>query len=70
MKFTNNNGYTTRNETMECFQHYTLVKSGYRAIVCDLQGVVTETKFLLTDPAVNSIDQSFGNTDMGKKGML
>jgi hypothetical protein len=47
-----------------------LIKSGYRAIVCDLQGVVTGTKYLLTDPAVNSIDRYFGNTDLGREGMF
>jgi hypothetical protein len=62
-------GYTTRNDTMECFQHYTFVKSGYRAVVCDLQGVITPKRFILTDPAVNSLDQRFGNTDWGKKGI-
>ncbi len=31
---------------------------------------MTNTKYLLTDPAVNSIDRSFGNTDIGREGML
>jgi hypothetical protein len=54
---------------MDAFQHYTYVKSDKYAICCDLQGVLTGNKYYLTDPAVNSIDQSFGNTDMGKKGI-
>jgi hypothetical protein len=32
------------------------VKSDYQAVVCDLQGVVTTDKYVLTDPAVNSLD--------------
>lgn len=46
------------------------MKSGYQAVVCDLQGVITDDRFLLTDPAVNSLEQLFGNTDCGKQGMI
>jgi hypothetical protein len=42
---------------MECFQHFTFEKSGCYAICCDLQGVMTDDKYLLTDPAVNSISK-------------
>jgi len=45
------------------------VKSGYLAVVCDLQGVVKGNNYLLTDPAVNSRSQAFGNTDCGINGM-
>jgi hypothetical protein len=46
------------------------VKFGYRAVVYDLQGVITHDKYLLIDPAVNSLDKRFENTDCGKKGMI
>ncbi len=43
-------------------------------MVVDLQGVqrVKEGKtfFYLTDPAINSINRSFGATDMGEQGIL
>jgi len=51
---------------MDTFHHYSYVKSGKYAICCDLQGVITGNKYYLTDPAVNSVDQRFGNTDIGK----
>lgn len=55
---------------METFQHYTFIKSRRYAICCDLQGVLDGAKYLLTDPAVNSLDKRFGNTDMGVDGIL
>ena len=54
---------------MECFQHYTYVKSGCQAICCDLQGVYSDGKYILTDPAINSRSRSFDNTDMGLDGI-
>jgi len=54
---------------MDAFQHYSYVKSGKYAICCDLQGVLVGNKYFLTDPAVNSIDNRFGNTDIGKIGI-
>jgi hypothetical protein len=55
---------------MDTFQHYTYVKSNKCAICCDLQGVLDGTMYFLTDPAVNSLDKRFGNTDMGREGIL
>lgn len=68
-KWTNNGGYSTGTSIMEAFQHYTFIKSGKRAICCDLQGVESSEKYQLTDPACNSVDRLFGNTDMGSDGI-
>ena len=37
--------------------------------VCDLQGVKCGNEYLLTDPVVHSLDQIFGNTDLGVVGI-
>lgn len=54
---------------LECFQHYTYVKSGYQGICCDLQGVAYGTTIFLTDPAINSITKKYGQTDLGTRGI-
>jgi hypothetical protein len=38
-------------------------------MVCDLQGVYSKNKFILTDPAINSIKQIYGNTDISCDGI-
>lgn len=52
---------------MEAFQHFTYVKSGGDILCCDLQGVRSSKTYYLTDPAVISRQQIFGDTDMGIK---
>lgn len=56
-------------ELMECFQHFSYDVSNRTLICCDLQGVREGKKFILTDPAINSIEQKYGNTDIGKLGI-
>jgi len=55
---------------IQAFSHYTYVKSGGQQLVCDLQGVWNWSDgFVLTDPAIHSVDHTFGRTDMGRAGM-
>lgn len=54
---------------LECFQHYTYVKSGLKGICCDLQGVADGTNIFLTDPAVKSVENKYGQTDLGTNGI-
>ena len=75
-KFNSNAGYVAEssqiNDVLQAFSHYTWQKSGKRLIVCDLQGVVTESGILLTDPSIHSCNEEllrYGATNLGSKGI-
>ncbi|KAL5477847.1 hypothetical protein EMCRGX_G024696 [Ephydatia muelleri] len=76
VKFNNNAGYVAKsskmNDTLQAFSHYTWQKSGKRFIVCDLQGVVTKSGALLTDPSIHSCTEEllrYGPTNLGAEGI-
>lgn len=54
----------------QAFSHWSYVYTKGQSLVCDLQGVLTTSRFELTDPAIHSSGRSrkFGATDQGKKG--
>ncbi|XP_065660969.1 alpha-protein kinase vwkA isoform X2 [Hydra vulgaris] len=56
-------------ELLTAFCHWTWYISGHKYMVCDLQGVYSNGKYILTDPAIHSFDQQFGSTDLGTLGM-
>lgn len=69
-------------ELAATFAHWTWVRSEGKLMVCDLQGVCDNpfavqqqkgswvpSKLQLTDPAINSVDQSYGKTDIGTAGI-
>ncbi|CAK0901288.1 unnamed protein product [Prorocentrum cordatum] len=78
-KFNSNNGWATKTggEIPQAFSHWTWAK--YRKLVCDLQGYQGKPPgpkylgsayyYLFTDPAIMSIDGSYGLTDMGMRGI-
>ncbi|KAK3607450.1 hypothetical protein CHS0354_015593 [Potamilus streckersoni] len=69
-KFNSNGGYEDAvHELMLTFSHWTWSISGHRFMVCDLQGIETESRYILTDPAVHSMEQIYGMTDLGVVGM-
>lgn len=71
-KFNSNSGYSDPSyKVPSAFSHFTLVKSGYKGCVCDIQGVLDDKQkvYFLTDPSIHSIDKRFGSTDLGIKGI-
>jgi hypothetical protein len=55
MRNSHNFGYVdNKEELLSTFLHFSYLKSGKKAVYCDLQGVKTEKNYMLTDPAVNS----------------
>lgn len=77
LKFNSNAGYVAEsskiNDTLQAFSHYSWQKSGERLIVCDLQGVVTNSGgALLTDPSIHSRTEElllYGPTNLGVEGI-
>lgn len=69
-KFNSNNGWEDGvNILMHAFSHWTWYASSGDFLVCDLQGVRCNQGFILTDPAIHSKSQIFGETDLGFVGM-
>ncbi len=60
---------------IQAFTHWSWERTGRREMVCDLQGVVNLEngirKYLLTDPAIHTMDGRFSNTgaDLSTLGM-
>ena len=55
---------------MQTFSHYTWVKSEKRLVICDLQGVRTDSGVLITDPAIHAREfWKYGKTNFGPKGI-
>jgi len=73
-KFSTNSGVvraSPHNDLLQAYSHYTWVKSGKTLVVCDLEGVVQNTKITLTDPAIHSRGKEgkYGLTDSGYAGI-
>jgi hypothetical protein len=70
-KFNSNSGYEDKNcgSTMAAFSHFTYHISDGKMLVCDLQGVKREDEYILTDPVICSVQQTFGVTDVGEEGI-
>lgn len=73
-KWNSNSGYANVNYKFpQILSHYSWVKTRGRLLLCDLQGVrknENKTKYIITDPAIHSIDKTYGSTDLGIVGML
>lgn len=76
-KFYNNDGSFVEqedskkfNKTIPAFSHYTWLISGKNRVITDLQGVYKNEKYYLTDPAIQSFNHDFGNSDLGACGIL
>ncbi len=69
-KFNSNCGYEdVHHPIMAAFTHWSWHVSGHRLMVCDLQGVKRRGTYLLTDPAIHSVEREFGFKDLGITGM-
>eukprot|EP00928_Gymnodinium_smaydae_P085141 TRINITY_DN6847_c0_g2_i1.p1 TRINITY_DN6847_c0_g2~~TRINITY_DN6847_c0_g2_i1.p1 ORF type:complete len:402 (-),score=43.53 TRINITY_DN6847_c0_g2_i1:131-1336(-) len=79
-KFNSNTGWSSGDDIMDAFSHWTWHKTR-SMLVCDLQGVrggpgeplfgggKERYYYLITDPAINSQDKQFGVSDLGWKGI-
>jgi len=70
-KFNSNAGWADDEGslTLQAFSHWSACKTGYRYLLCDLQGVKNGNEYLITDPCIHSLDQIHGPTDLGVAGM-
>ena len=50
--------------------HWNWVYSRGEKVVSDIQGVIKDSYYHLTDPAVQSINKEYGLTDLGPYGIL
>lgn len=58
------------NDTCQAFSHFTWVKSGRTLVICDLQGVKSGSRLILTDPAIHHINiLRYGSTNLGVRGI-
>ena len=71
IKFSSNTGYENPDfdAFIPAFSHYTWIRSKGTRVVLDAQGVFKDGKYYLTDPACQSLDQKFGNSDLGAMGL-
>ena len=67
-KHNSNSGYVNdehQRNTPQAFSHFSFEASGGRLMVVDIQGIDD----LYTDPAIHSYHKTFGDTDLGVRGM-
>ena len=71
IKFSSNTGYENPDfdAYIPAFSHFTWIQSKGTSVVLDVQGVFKDGKYFLTDPACQSLDQKFGNSDLGAMGL-
>jgi hypothetical protein len=72
-KFNSNTGWSDNtlpwHRVMQALSHFSYHISNGQTVLCDLQGGVYQDGVILTDPVVLSMDQRFGVTDLGNKGI-
>ena len=73
-KYISNNGWVkpqcmTDYISMPAFAHWSWVNTRGRKLVCDLQGIRNDDGYILTDPAILSLQQEYGATDLAVHGM-
>ncbi|KAL5470813.1 hypothetical protein EMCRGX_G028839 [Ephydatia muelleri] len=73
-KYISNSGWVkpqcfSEHPSMPAFAHWSWVHTKGSLMVCDLQGVRYDSKYVLTDPAILSLEGSYGNTDLSLVGM-
>ena len=74
-KYNTNNGIVcsdpAHSDLMQAFSHFTYVKSEESILICDLEGVVSGNRVLLTDPAIHNRvpPGKYGPTNSGFLGM-
>ena len=72
IKFSSNTGFENPaySDYIPAFSHFTWIHSKGRRVVMDVQGVLKNNRYYLTDPACQSLEQKFGNTDLGAMGLI
>ena len=60
---------TDDDKALSSFMHWNWVYSKGRTIVSDIQGIKKNNHYELTDPAIQSINNKFGLTDLGILGL-
>ena len=71
-KWNTNAGYVNpraNTVSLHAFSHWTWVHTKGDAMVCDMQGVRRDDRYILTDPVICSTGQIYGATDLGEVGM-
>ena len=71
-KWSSNAGYVNREVTapaMRAFSHWSWAHTKGEALVCDLQGVRRDDRYILPDPVICSPGQTYGESDTGVVGM-
>ena len=73
-KFNNNQGLVLKSpmsDYLQAFSHYSWIKSGKSLLICDLQGVSSQGKVVLSDPAIHHKGRGgkYGATDRGLVGI-
>jgi hypothetical protein len=71
-KFNSNIGYEADKQMLlPAFAHWTFGKMNRRGMLCDLQGIKTDSEYLLTDPVIHTADGRYSatGTDLGVPDM-
>ncbi|CAE7840447.1 unnamed protein product [Symbiodinium sp. CCMP2592] len=69
-KFNSNSGWVNEGyNMMQALSHFSFHFSEGQRLLCDLQGGGYDTHYILTDPAVLSVQKEFGATDGGLRMM-
>ena len=71
-KFSSNSGYENPDfdAYIPAFSHFTWIHSKGRKVVLDVQGIFKNGRYYLTDPACQSLEQLYGNSDLGAMGLI
>ena len=72
-KWCSNYGFISEESYAQCmpaFMHWSWVHTRGERMVADLQGVLKPDGFVLTDPVMMSLSNSYGPTDTGAEGMI
>lgn len=73
-KYISNSGWVkprciSEHPSMPAFAHWSWVHTGGSLMVSDLQGVRYDSKYVLTDPVILSLEGGYGSTDLSLVGM-
>eukprot|EP01084_Bolivina_argentea_P124496 220602_1 len=69
-KWNCNSGWVSNQKlSVQAFCHWTYHYSKGKILLCDAQGVRGEKNYYITDPAILSVDGSYGMTDTGGEGI-
>jgi hypothetical protein len=70
-KFNSNSGWCDNAFTsVQAFSHYSWIKSNGSYIINDIQGWYDGQGYILTDPSISSVNQAYGESDLGVIGIL